>query len=79
MSSLTNTNNHKKFKRARLNPIKLNFFDNKEFFCFLAAKLGHFIIDDFFPYARNTQTKQQKLENQEKKFYRIGYSLVSRK
>jgi len=42
------------------------FFVNKEFFCFLHAKLGHFIINDFFLYVTNTQTKQQKLENVEK-------------
>jgi len=32
-----------------------------------SAKLGHFIINDFFPYVTNTQTKQQKFENEEKK------------
>jgi len=39
-----------------------------------AAKLGHFIINDFLLYLTNTQTRQQKSENGEKKFYRIVYS-----
>jgi len=48
-------------------PIKLFFFDNEEFLCFLVAKLGHFTISDFFSMLQNTQTKQRKLENEEKK------------
>jgi len=34
---------------------------------FFAAKLGHFIINDFFLHVTNTQTKQQKSENEGKK------------
>jgi len=30
-----------------VDPIKLIFFDNEEFFHFFAAKLGHFIINTF--------------------------------
>jgi len=56
-------------------PIKLLFFDNEEFFCiFFADNIGHFTINYFFLHITNTQAKQQKLENEEKKFYRIGHS-----
>jgi len=34
---------------------------------FFAAKLGHFTISDFFYMLQNTQTKQRKSENKEKK------------
>jgi len=63
------------FKLAIADPIKLFFFANKDFFPFFAAKLGHFIINYFFLYVTNTQTKQQKSENEEKKFDRIGYQV----
>jgi len=56
-------------------PIKLFFFANDESLCFFVAKLGHFTISDFLYMLQNTQTKQQKSENEEKKFYRIGYSI----
>jgi len=47
--------------------IKLFFLANKFFSRFFASKLGHFTINDFFLYLTNTQTKQQKLVNKEKK------------
>ncbi len=36
--------------------IKLILFANKEFFCFFAAKLGHFIINYFFLCVASTQS-----------------------
>jgi len=50
-----------------------NLFYKTFFICWwrifpiFAAKLGHFIINDFFLYVTNTQTKLWKLENEEKK------------
>jgi len=50
---------------------------NRKKFPLIAAKLGRFIIDDFSLYLTNTQTKQRKSENEENKFYRIGYRSLS--
>jgi len=55
------------------NPIKLFFFANEEFFCFFAAKLGHFIIKVFFSLYNITlklNSKNRKMKK--KKFYRIA-------
>jgi len=37
-------------------------------FYIFAVKLGHFIINEFFPLVTNPQALQQKLENKEKRF-----------
>jgi len=56
------------------NQIELFYFADKEFFPgFFAVKLGHFIIFKFCLYVTNTQALQQKLENKEKKLYRITH------
>ncbi len=62
----------KGFNNPVADPIKLFFFTYKELFHFFAAKLGHFIINAFFLYVTNTQTKQQKQENKENYF--IGFN-----
>jgi len=46
-------------------PIKLFSSLKKNFFPFFDVQLGHFITN-FFPYVKNMQAYQQKLENEEK-------------
>jgi hypothetical protein len=53
-------------------PIKLYFFANKEFLCFLLLSYIILLSVIFFYMEQNTQTKQRKSENEEKKLYRIG-------
>jgi hypothetical protein len=52
--------------QSEADPVKLVFFATEEFLRFFAAKLGHFIINDFFLNASNTQASQQRLEKEEK-------------
>ena len=62
-----------------VDPIKKISSLTKNFSVFLAAKLGHFTINYFFLYISNTQTqtKQQKSENEEKKITGSATDLIN--
>jgi len=57
-------------------PIILLFFAKGEFFLFLLLSKVVLLSIIFLLHVTNTQTKQQKLENEEKKLNRIGSWLL---
>jgi len=61
-------------KVSKILRIVIWFLCKRRIFPFFTAKLGHFLSIIYFPYVRNTQTKEQKSKNEEKKmFYNIGH------